>query len=269
MVELQYTPLLGWLAVASLMLCAWIWQRRSGNAGWVDVLWSATIGLLAIGYALVGEGWGPRRVLVALLLGGWSLRLTWHLARRVASEPEDGRYRRIREQQGSNINRFHFWFFQIQGLLAVGLSLVVLPLVSAEESGWALRDFVAVLLWITSIIGENLADRQLSAFRNDENNRGRTCRSGLWRYSRHPNYFFEWIHWLVYPTLGIGLAYGSLLWIGPALMLFLVLKVTGIPPTEEQSVASRGEDYRAYQRETNAFFPGPTRAKSVEPSPNA
>ena len=108
-------------------------------------------------------------------------------------------------------------------------------------------------------VGESVADRQLSAWRADPANRGRTCRAGLWGYSRHPNYFFEWIHWLAYPTLAVGLPYGWVAWFAPALMLYLVLKVTGIPPTEAQSLRSRGDDYRAYQRTVNAFFPGPRR----------
>ena len=104
--------------------------------------------------------------------------------------------------------------------------------------------------------------------------RGRTCRAGLWRYSRHPNYFFEWIHWLVYPVIGIGLPYGGALWLAPALMLFLVLRVTGIPPTEEQALRSRGADYRDYQETTSAFVPWPPKRRqspmshelAVEPS---
>jgi steroid 5-alpha reductase family enzyme len=238
---------------------AWLRQRSTANAGLVDVLWAASLGVLAVGYACGADGWLPRRVLVALLAGAWSARLTWHLAVRVGREPEDGRYAELRERLGARFERWIFWFFQAQALLAVLLSLTFLVPMAAETQGWRLWDGLAVLLFALSLCGETIADRQLAGWRAAPENRGRTCRAGLWRYSRHPNYFFEWLHWLVYPMLAIGLPYGALLWLAPASMLFLVLRVTGIPPTERQSLKSRGQDYRDYQRSTNAFFPGPPR----------
>ena len=105
----------------------------------------------------------------------------------------------------------------------------------------------------------SLADRQLSAFKADPANRGRTCRQGLWRWSRHPNYFFEWVHWLAYVPLAWGSSWWPATLLAPAIMLYLVTKVTGIPPTEAQSLRSRGEDYADYQRTTSAFFPWPPR----------
>jgi steroid 5-alpha reductase family enzyme len=183
--------------------------------------------------------------------------LSVHLARRVAGDPEDGRYAALREKLDRRADGWFFWFFQAQAALAVLLSMAFLVPSSSTLAGWRVWDLLAVLLWLSSITGEAVADRQLRRWRADPANKGRTCRAGLWRTSRHPNYFFEWIHWLVYPVLSIGLAYGAALWLVPALMLFLVLRVTGIPPTEEQSLRSRGADYRDYQRTTNAFFPGP------------
>ncbi|MEM7306972.1 MAG: DUF1295 domain-containing protein [Planctomycetota bacterium] len=266
MLGLLYLPLLGLLALVIVMIAAWARQRTTRNAGVVDVIWTASIGALALVYAGLAGGWLPRRLLVAVLVGAWSLRLTLHLARRVGSEAEDGRYRAMRTSMGEGIDRFLFWFFQAQALLAVLLSLVFLVLCAASDAGWRATDALAVLLWVTALVGESIADRQLARWRSDPANRGRTCRAGLWRYSRHPNYFFEWLNWLVYPLLGIGLPYGWSLWLAPAAMLLFVLKVTGIPPTEEQALKSRGDDYREYQRTTNAFFPGPPRAQTVERS---
>ncbi|MFT7540010.1 MAG: steroid 5-alpha reductase family enzyme [Gammaproteobacteria bacterium] len=260
-------PALGALVFA--MAIAWKRQRTTRNAGIVDLIWAASLGLLAVAYAVFADGWLPRRVMVAVLAGLWSFRLTWHLFRRVTGESEDGRYAVLRERWGGDFEKWIFWFFQAQALLAVLLSLTFLPLCFAAESGWRPQDAVAIFLWIVSQGGESLADRQLHRWRSDPANRGRTCRSGLWAYSRHPNYFFEWMHWLVYPVLGMGLPFGWSLWVTPALMLFLVLKVTGIPPTEEQSVRSRGDDYRAYQRSTNAFFPGPRKGGPQERSKNS
>lgn len=255
-------PLAGLAALALVMGLAWSRQRRTRNAGIVDVLWSAGLGVLAVVYAALADGWAPRRWLVAVLAGIWSARLTLHLAKRVLGESEDGRYAALRRDLGPRFDRWMFFFFQAQAVLAVLLSLAFLLLCLADEEGWRVWDALAVLAWVVSLAGESMADRQLREWRADPANRGRTCRAGLWRYSRHPNYFFEWLHWFVYPLMGVGLAFGWALWLAPALMLFLILKVTGIPPTEEQSLRSRGDDYRAYQRTTNAFFPGPPRAGS-------
>lgn len=242
---------------------AWLRQKRTGNAGIIDVLWTVSIGVLAIAYAAAGDGWWARRLLVGGLAGAWSLRLGWHLWQRVSSESEDGRYAILRERWGDRFENFMLWFFQGQAVLAWLLGLTFLVLAGSSHEGWRVVDLVAVVLWAVSVGGESLADAQLRRFRADPNNKGKTCRAGLWKWSRHPNYFFEWIHWTVYPVLGIGVPLGWSLWAVPALMLFLVLKVTGIPPTEEQSLRSRGEDYRRYQRETNAFFPGPPKSLSA------
>ncbi|MCB9915060.1 MAG: DUF1295 domain-containing protein [Planctomycetes bacterium] len=242
------------------MAALWRRQRAGGNAGWVDLAWSAGIGLLAVAHAVLGAGWGPRRLLVAALAGGWSLRLSLHLWERLRRETEDGRYAALRRAWGARFHARLFWFYQVQALLVVLLGLCFQVLCAAPAAGWRATDAAAVLLFALSLAGESVADAQLRRFRRDPAQRGRTCRAGLWGWSRHPNYFFEWLHWLVYPLLGVGLAHGALLWFAPALMLLLVLKVTGVPPTEEQALRSRGDDYRAYQRTTNAFFPGPPRA---------
>lgn len=252
-----HLPFLGLTVLVVVLFSAWRHQRRSGNAGIVDVLWAASLGALAIVYAVGAPGWAPRRWLVGVLAAGWSLRLTLHLARRVLGEAEDGRYAALRGELGPRFDRWMLVFFQAQGLLAILLSLAFLVPMSAAAEGWRLQDGAALVLWVVSISGETVADRQLAAWRAEPAHRGRTCRAGLWRTSRHPNYFFEWLHWVVYPVLAIGLPLGWTLWFAPALMLFLVLRVTGVPPTEAQSLRSRGDDYRAYQRTTNAFFPGP------------
>jgi len=249
----------GGLGLSLLMAAGWLRQRHTRNAGLVDVLWAGGLGGLALLHAALAGGWLPRRVLVAALALGWSARLTLHLARRVRSEPEDGRYAELRERLGARFDRWMFAFFQAQAALATLLSIAFLVPAASPLAGWRWVDVAAVGIWVLSFSGEWLADRQLHAWRADRANAGKTCRAGLWRFSRHPNYFFEWLHWLAYPVLGTGLGGGWALWLVPALMLVLVLRVTGIPPTERQSLRSRGDDYRRYQQTTNAFFPGPSR----------
>ena len=120
-------------------------------------------------------------------------------------------------------------------------------------------DLLAMALCLGGWLGESIADQQLQRWKRDPANRGRTCRRGLWAWSRHPNYFFEWMIWCGFACLALAASGGWLGWIAPALLLFSILKVTGIPPTEAQAVRSRGEDYRRYQREVSAFFPLPPR----------
>jgi steroid 5-alpha reductase family enzyme len=252
------TILLGWAAMAVVMGAAWARQRTTRDATAVDVLWSLGIGALVLSYAIAGAGLGDptRRALVALVCGAWSLRLGGHLLRdRVGtSAGEDGRYRHLRKVWGDGAQPRFFVLYQVQAALAALFSLP--PLVAMRGGpvdGWA---WAGTALAALAIAGEGLADRQLGFFRRDPAHRGRTCRAGLWRYSRHPNYFFEWLHWWSYVLIAHGAA---LTWLGPALMLLFLYRVTGIPHTEAQALASRGDDYRDYQRTTSAFVPWPPR----------
>jgi steroid 5-alpha reductase family enzyme len=255
-------PTLGLLATALAMFVLWRRQLVTRNAGTVDVAWAASIGALALLYAATGDAWGPRRVLVGVLAALWSFRLAQHLYVRVAGEPEDGRYAAMRTSLGARFDRTMLWFFQAQALLAWLLALPFLFLATASDptlDHWRTTDMVAVLLWVVSVVGESVSDRQLAAWRENPANKGRTCRAGLWAYSRHPNYFFEWLHWWTYVLLAWGAAWWWATLLAPALMLFFLFKVTGIPATEAQAVLSRGEDYREYQRTTSVFVPWPPR----------
>ena len=250
---------LGWFAMALVMVGVWWIQRRLGDAGWVDFAWAAGVGSLSILFAAGGRGLAERRILVGGLAGLWGLRLSLYLIRRLFRLPEDGRYVAMRQQWGDRAQRNLFVFFQVQAVWAV---LFAIPMLVASENDTpelGPLDAVGVGIWLIAVLGESLADRQLGRFRIDPANRGKVCREGLWYYSRHPNYFFEWIHWWAYVAFGIAGPYGWITLLGPALMLFFLLKITGIPPTEAHALASRGEAYREYQRTTSVFFPWPPR----------
>ena len=250
-------PLLvtGWVAMAAMMAALWLVQRARRDAGVVDVGWTAGLGALALWYALAGGGDPLRRGLVAAMAGGWSLRLAWHLlADRVVGKPEDGRYRELRSRWGERAQARFFVFFQAQAAADVVLSLPFLAAMCGERALGA-TGLAGVAVWAVAVLGETLADAQLARFRADPGNRGRTCRAGLWRLSRHPNYFFEWLHWWAYVLLALGSPAWWLSLVGPVLMLVLLLEVTGIPATEAHALASRGEEYRDYQRTTSAFVP--------------
>jgi steroid 5-alpha reductase family enzyme len=150
-------------------------------------------------------------------------------------------------------------FYQSQ---AISAPLFALPLLLAGMSPASLHllDLVGIVLWLVAITGEWQADRQLALFRADPANRGRVCQHGWWRFSRHPNYFFEWLHWCSYVPLAISAPGGWLSLLTPAAMYYFLNYVTGIPLAEDQALRSRGEEYRDYQRRTNPFFPGPCQA---------
>lgn len=256
MTSLAYFALL-LLALLLVMTGLWWVQKRTGNAGWVDVAWSASIGVLALVHAVTGDGAAWPRLLTGLLGAAWALRLAWYLARRVAGEPEDGRYRALREHWGDRAQSGMFWFFQAQAVVALLFSLPFWVAAQSPVAAWNPWWAAALAVWVAAVAGEALADRQLHAFRRDPANRGRTCRRGLWGWSRHPNYFFEWLHWFTYVLLAVGAPHWWLTLVGPVAMFVFLYRFTGIPYTERQALKSRGDDYRRYQREVSAFLPLP------------
>ena len=245
------------LVMSAAMVCLWLIQRRTGDAGTVDVAWSAGLGFAALLYALSSDGAIERRVILALVAGTWSLRLATYLLRdRIfGGKEEDGRYQRLRSRWGSRAQFNFLIFFQFQALLVPLFSLPFLVVAHNGTPSPNLADLAGIAIFLVSLLGESTADRQLARFRSDPENQGKTCRYGLWRYSRHPNYFFEWLHWWAYVMLAAGASYWWVTLFGPVLMLIFLYKITGIPTTEEQAIASRGEDYRQYQRTTSQFFP--------------
>jgi len=246
----------GGLGASLLMLFLWAVQRRGGDAGIADVGWAGAIGLLAVVYALGVEGFLLRRLVLAGMGLFWGGRLALHLfVDRVRGDVEDGRYQMLRASWGPKSQTYFFFFFQFQAVLVFVLALPFLIAARHPEQGWRGWDTVALLIWGMAVLGEWAADRQLARFRRLPENSGRTCRIGLWRYSRHPNYFFEWLHWWAYAVVAAGAPYGGFVWLAPALMLLLLFRVTGIPYTEKRALVSRGEDYRRYQQTTSIFFP--------------
>ena len=241
---------------ALLQLVLYFVHLRTHNAGIVDAGWATSLALMGPLYALLYDGDPIRRALIALIVAGWGGRLAWHLwVDRVIGQPEEGRYVRLREHWGHRANLHFLWFFEAQALLAVVLSIPFAHAASSRAAFGSPWDVAAIALWVGGLAGESIADRQLAAFKRKPESKGKTCREGLWRYSRHPNYFFEWVIWCSFAAAGTSSAGGWSGWIGPLIIFVFLRYVTGIPPTEAQSLRSRGEEYRRYQRTTNAFFP--------------
>ncbi len=244
--------LIGWAVLATGLALLWLHQLRTRDATSVDVAWSAGLAILAIGYAVFLDSDVGRRMLVGGLAAAWAIRLAQFLLfeRVLKASEEDGRYQAMRAHWGAKAQPYFFLFYQGQALVAVLFSIPILAAMQGGPlNGWS---YLGAIVWVVAVGGETLADKQLAAFRRDPTNRGLVCRAGLWRYSRHPNYFFEWVHWWTYVLIGQG---ALLTWLGPVLMLLFLFRLTGIPYTEQQALRSRGDRYREYQRTTSVFFP--------------
>ena len=244
------------IGMAAIMLLLWLIQLRTGDPGIVDFGWAAGLGLTSIFYAFSSPEVGARQVLLALLAGLWSFRLAGYiLFNRVVGGGEDGRYQTLRKNWGTRAPGYFLLFFWFQAILVVVFSIPYLAVAWNLVDDLTIFDLAGVLILVGSIAGETLADRQLARFRTKTENRGKTCREGLWRYSRHPNYFFEWLHWWGYVLLSFGNPWWWVSLLRPVLMLVFIFKITGIPATEQQALASRGDDYRRYQESTSVFIP--------------
>jgi steroid 5-alpha reductase family enzyme len=240
-----------------LMAVVWVIAVRIRNAGIVDIAWALGFAPLALLYRVFGDGEPARQNLITLMTVLWSLRLGVHLWKRVMGHhpEEDGRYRELRRGVAGHEGFFFFWFFQAQALLLALLSIPVMLSNFDPRLHLGFSDWLGFSVWLVAILGESLADGQLAAFKADPSNRGKVCSAGLWKLSRHPNYFFEWLVWVALFLFALPAPWGWTTIFAPALMLFFLLRVTGIPYTEQQSLRSRGEAYRSYQRTTSAFVP--------------
>jgi steroid 5-alpha reductase family enzyme len=254
------------LVLSILMAIAWAVQQRTGNSGWVDTIWTFSLGLVGAGSALWPLDGVPvtaRQWLIAALVALWSLRLGSHIAVRTAKITDDPRYAAFAKEWGADSRRRMFVFLQNQGLGSIPLAFSIFVAAHFPSDSLRVQDYLGALILLTGIAGEALADAQLKRFRANAANKGRVCDIGLWRWSRHPNYFFEWFGWLAYPVIAIALdnplsyPWGFAALLAPLFMYWILVHVTGIPPLEQQMLRSRGEPYRAYQVRTSMFFPLP------------
>ncbi len=247
--------LVGAVLASSVMAVLWVVQVRIRDASHVDVAWAVLIACAAILYALLADGDVGYRVLAALLASVWGFRLGAYLFfNRILGKEEDGRYRSLRAKWGERANRNFFLFFQLQAIFVVFFSIPFAFIALDSESGFGALVWIGIVVWAIGNLGTIASDRQLATWRADPANKGKTARRGLWSWSRHPNYFFEWINWCGIVLVASATPSGWIAWIVPAGLLFLLFRVTGIPATERQALRSR-EDYAEYQRTTSVFVP--------------
>ncbi len=250
------------LGQAVAMTGAWLIQFRTRNAGWVDVVWTIATGLGGVVCALAPMGGpsGQRQWVVAALAAAWAVRLSAHIAARTAGRPEDVRYARFREEWGAAFQRRMLAFLMIQAAVAALLTLSMMAAARNPAPGLRLADWAGIAILAIAIAGEGVADGQMRRFRGQAE-KGAVCDTGLWGWSRHPNYFFEWLGWCAYPVMAINFDWwpGWIALTGPAFMFWLLRYVSGVPPLEEAMLRSRGARFVDYQRRVSAFFPLPPR----------
>lgn len=259
------------VALSLIMSGAWLVWHSTRNSGWVDAIWTFGLGAVGcLGALAPFEAISPRQLIVAGLIVLWSLRLGSHIARRNAHITDDPRYAKLLRDWGASAEWQMFLLVQKQALVSIPLALSVILAAWNPVAGVRLQDVLAMLVLVVAIAGEGVADAQLRAFRADPANQGRVCDAGLWAWSRHPNYFFEWFGWLAYPLFAIDLSgaypWGFVALIGPLCMYWLLVHISGIPPLEEHMLERRPEAFRAYQSRTNAFFPAPPRITRRSPA---
>lgn len=254
MTNYLFIPLVSWAAVAVIMLTVWLWALKIKNNGVVDIFWAFNFLVIAAIIWVLADGFGPRKLMVCLLAGLWSLRLGVYLLIRVGShlEVEEGRYKQLRQEWN---NTKFFFFFQMQAFSNVMLAIPFFIIALNPEPAVSRIEHIGASLWLMCIIGEGVSDWQLQYFKKQPENKGKVCQYGLWNYSRHPNYFFQFSIWVSVLIFALPSPYGWLAVICPLSIGYLIFKVTGIPMTEEQAVRSKGAAYREYQRTTSAFVP--------------
>lgn len=248
--------LTAFMAMVVVMAGLWAVHLVVRNASIADVGFCFGLIAVVVWYATQASGDGERKALVVLMAAIYAGRLGLYiLFNRVMGKQEDARYRRLRQEWGRSERIRMFGYFQLQAAAVTACSLPFLVVIQNPRAPFGLSELAGLLLWILAVSGEAAADWQLASFRAKPWNHDRVCREGLWYYSRHPNYFFEWLHWWSYVVMAFGAPGWPLTWIGPLAMGWALVKVTGIPLAERRALETRGEDYRVYQRTTNAFIP--------------
>jgi steroid 5-alpha reductase family enzyme len=244
--------------VAALFVSAWALSVVRSDAGVIDVFWGLGFVLVAWLSAFTGDGWIGRKVLMTALTTCWGLRLSVHIYHRNRGKEEDPRYQTFRKRGGERFWITSLWnIFLLQAAL---LLVIAYPLMHAQAvpNPDSLRwtDIAGTSLWIVGFIFETLGDLQLKSFLSDPANRGQVMRYGLWAWTRHPNYFGECLVWWGIFLIALSTPYGAATVIGPVLITFLLLRVSGVTLLESALKTNR-EGYAEYIRTTSAFFPWP------------
>lgn len=246
---------------AVLMLLVWLESLMLRDVSIVDVFWGLGFTVIAwVTFFLTGEA-TARKLGLCLLTSVWGLRLAEHLARRKIGTPEDARYKAMREAVGPR-----FWLvslFTVFGLQTLVMNVVALPVVAGQRDpaplgGWS---YLGIGLWAVGFLFETIGDFQLARFKADPRHRGQVMDRGLWRYTRHPNYFGDCLVWWGIYVFALGSGRSWWTAIGPLVMTVLLVRVSGVALLERSLQRSK-EGYADYMARTSPFFPWPPRSRS-------
>jgi steroid 5-alpha reductase family enzyme len=248
--------------MAVVMTLAWLVQWKAGNSGWIDVFWTYGTGAVGVLAALwpTADAGAPRQQLVAAIVALWAIRLGTYILLRVAhSDQEDARYAKFKEEWGPKYQSKIYWLILPQALITTIMMVSVHVAAARPQSGLDVRDWLGVAILLIAIGGESLADHQLARFKRTNTQKHAINDVGLWGWSRHPNYFFEWFGWLSYPVIAITLAepFTWLTLLAPVMMFIVLRFITGVPPLEATMLKSRGKAFEDYQNRVSAFIPLP------------
>lgn len=254
----------GLLLAVAAMSALWLISLRLRDASIVDVFWGAGFAILAIFYAVTTDGLVARQVLLVSLVVVWGTRLSVHIHRRNTGKPEDPRYAAWRVAGGESYWwKSYFKVFLLQGVL---MWLIAMPLLVAQASPTperlTLLDGLGAAVWAIGFLFESVGDAQLTRFKADSANRGQVLQTGLWRYTRHPNYFGDAVVWWGYFLIALAAPGGAWTVFSPVLMTFLLMRVSGVTLLEESLKKSK-PGYAEYVARTSAFFPRPPRGGEV------
>jgi steroid 5-alpha reductase family enzyme len=245
-------------AVTSLFFMVWVVSVKVRDASIVDIFWGLGFVLVAWVSYFTGSGAPSRRILIATMVTLWGVRLSAYLARRNLGKGEDYRYQAMRARHGDRFPLVSL--LSVFGLQATILWIVSLPVQAAqsyaEPIDLGVLDFIGIGVWAIGLFFESVGDAQLSRFKADPNNKGKVMDRGLWRYTRHPNYFGDFMVWWGLYCVALATKNGWWTFFGPALMSFFLMRVSGVPLLEK-SLRKNRPDYETYIQRTSAFFPRP------------
>ena len=256
-------PFLVLIANFVVFTAAWAFCVKIRNFSPVDAFWAVCIGLTSL-FFLLAESPNPKQITAAILIGAWSARLGYHLTKRIAKHhpDEDSRYEKLREIWQGKENAMFFLLFLANATLVFLLSLPFHLIASDPDPTFDPLSIAGAIVTLIGLLGETIADKQMSAFKAEDPSPKSVCKKGLWKYSRHPNYFFESVIWTGFFLFAAGSPWGWATIYAPAIITFLLLKVTGIPPTEASAIKRKGEAYKQYQRTTSPFIPLPPKSEN-------
>ena len=247
--------------ILGVAVLAWLFSIPKRNVAFVDSLWSLFFLIAAVAFAKSIDLLSARGMLVTILVAIWAVRLSAHITIRNWGEPEDYRYQSIRENNEPNfVFKSLFIVFGLQGMLAWFIAMPLLPAIT-QTGGIGALEIAALSLWVVGFVFEAVGDYQLAQFKAKPENKGRVMDRGLWRYTRHPNYFGDFCIWWSFYLFAVAAGGWSTI-ASPLVMSFLLLKVSGVAMLES-TITERRPRYSSYIQRTNAFFPGPSREHAV------